>query len=64
MKRVTSIDIAREFRRMRCRGSAMDALSNEPLRRVLELCARVRAGKEAPAPDGYDAKSRAANDHK
>lgn len=58
----TSSDVAREFRLMRCRGSAMDALSNEPLRCVLELRARIRAEREAPAPTVRDAKARAAND--
>ncbi|PXW28225.1 hypothetical protein SAMN05445871_4062 [Paraburkholderia caballeronis] len=58
----TSADVAREFRLMGCRGSAMEALSNEPLRRVLELRARIRAGREVPAPAVRDAKSRAAND--
>ena len=40
----------------------MDALSNEPLRRVLELRARIRAERELPAPTVRDAKTRAAND--
>jgi len=62
MIKVTSADVAREFRRMRCRGSAMDALSNEPLRRVLELRARIRAEHEAPPLAVRDAKARAAND--
>lgn len=59
---VTSSDVAREFRRMGCRGSAMDALSNEPLRRLLELRARIRAEHDPPAAVARDGKSRAAND--
>lgn len=61
---VTDAMVAREFRLQRCRGSAVDAITNPVVRRVLELGAKVRAAREAgPAqPAAIDAKSRAAND--
>ncbi|RKE36677.1 hypothetical protein B0G76_2879 [Paraburkholderia sp. BL23I1N1] len=61
---VTDDMIAREFRLQRCRGSAMAAITNPAVRRVLELGAKVRAAREAGAarPVERDAKSRAAND--
>jgi hypothetical protein len=64
--RVTDEMIAREFRLQRCSGSAMEALSNPALRRVLELGAKVRAARESNSlrPVLNDAKSRAANNNK
>lgn len=61
---VTDDMIAREFRLQRCRGSAVDAITNPAVRRALELGAKVRAAREAgPArPAARDAKTRAAND--
>jgi hypothetical protein len=62
--RVTDEMIAREFRLQRCRGSAVDAITNPAVRAVLELGAKVRAAREAgPArPAARDGKARAAND--
>jgi hypothetical protein len=61
---VTDEMIAREFRAQRCRGSAVDAITNPLVRRCLEMGARARAGREAHARPVVerDAKSRAAND--
>lgn len=62
---VTDAMIAREFRLQRCRGSAVDAITNPLIRRVLEAGARARAAREAAIQlSTYrDAKSRAANDN-
>ncbi|MEZ7524043.1 hypothetical protein [Burkholderia vietnamiensis] len=62
---VTDAMIAREFRLQRCRGSAVDAITNPLIRRVLEAGARARAAREANAetPIYRDAKTRAANDN-
>ncbi|MCW3657573.1 hypothetical protein K6L27_05245 [Burkholderia cenocepacia] len=62
---VTDAMIAREFRLQRCRGSAVDAITNPLIRRCLALGAEARAAREAAAePSTYrDAKSRAANDN-
>lgn len=60
---VSPEQIAREFRLQRCRGSAVDAISNPAVRRALELGAKVRAARECvKTPVHRDAKSRAAND--
>jgi hypothetical protein len=61
---VTDAMIAREFRLQRCRGSAVDAVTNPLVRRVLEMGARARAGREAHALPAVsrDAKLLAAND--
>ncbi|RQZ17260.1 hypothetical protein DIE15_12365 [Burkholderia sp. Bp9031] len=62
---VTDAMIAREFRLQRCRGSAVDAITNPLIRRCLALGAEARAVREAttaPSPT-RDAKSRAANDN-
>lgn len=62
---VTDAMIAREFRLQRCRGSAVDAITNPLIRRCLALGAEARAAREASAaPSTHrDAKSRAANDN-
>lgn len=62
---VTDAMIAREFRLQRCRGSAVDAITNPLIRRCLALGAEARAAREAAtAPSTFrDAKSRAANDN-
>lgn len=61
---VTAEMIAREFRLQRCRGSAVTAITNPAVRRVLELGAKVRAAREEPpAMAPRDAKCRAANDN-
>lgn len=62
---VTDAMITREFRLQRCRGSAVDAITNPLIRRCLALGAEARAAREAAAePSTYrDAKSRAANDN-
>ena len=61
--RVTDEMIAREFRLQRCHGSAVDAITNPVVRRVLELGAKVRAARECPPAMALrDAKLRAAND--
>lgn len=62
---VTTEQIAREFREMRCHGSAMDALSPGPLRRVLEAAARRRVQVEAHAPRTFvhDGRRRASGDN-
>lgn len=62
---VTDAMLAREFREQRCRGSAVDAITNPLVRRCLEMGARARAEREAITPLHHqyrDAKSRAAND--
>jgi hypothetical protein len=61
---VTTDQIAREFREMRCKGSAMDALSPGPLRRVLEAAARRRVKKEEfqPRAIAHDGRRRASGD--
>ena len=62
---VTDAMIAREFRLQRCRGSAVDAITNPLIRRCLALGAEARAAREAAAEHSNyrDAKSRAANDN-
>ncbi|MBU9468330.1 hypothetical protein LGM75_23945 [Burkholderia multivorans] len=62
---VTDAMIAREFRLQRCRGSAVDAITNPLIRRCLALGAEARAAREAAvSPSTFcDAKSRAANDN-
>ncbi|WP_176322441.1 hypothetical protein [Burkholderia vietnamiensis] len=66
---VTDAMIAREFRLQRCRGSAVDAITNPLIRRCLALGAEARAEREAreataaPFHPTRDAKSRAANDY-
>jgi hypothetical protein len=57
--------IAREFRLQRCSGSAVDAITNPVVRRVLEAGARARAlrNPENETSVQIDAKLRAANDH-
>ncbi|MGU7784916.1 hypothetical protein [Burkholderia sp. PU8-34] len=61
---VSDAMIAREFRLQRCSGSAVDAITNPLIRRVLEAGARARASREADAESCTfrDAKTRAAND--
>jgi hypothetical protein len=61
---VTDAMLAREFRLQRCRGSVVDAITNPLVRRVLEMGARARAGREAHARPAMerDGKLRAAND--
>ena len=62
---VTDAMVAAEFRLQRCRGSAVDAITNPLVRRCLEMGARARAtrGEEsAQTPVQCDAKLRAAND--
>lgn len=61
---ITDTMIAREFRLQRCRGSAVDAITNPLIRRCLEIGARARAMRESvDAPtESRDAKLRAAND--
>jgi hypothetical protein len=61
---VTDEMIAREFRAQRCRGSAVDAITNPLVRRCLEMGARARAAGEmhSPAVVSRDAKLLAAND--
>jgi len=61
---VSPEQIAREFREMRCKGSAMDALAPGPLRRVLEAAARVRVKKEKHLPRAVaiDGRRRASGD--
>ncbi|WP_269501062.1 hypothetical protein [Burkholderia sp. IMCC1007] len=61
---VTDAMIAREFRLQRCRGSAVDAITNPLVRRCLALGAEARAAREASVESSMyrDAKSRAAND--
>jgi hypothetical protein len=62
---VTAEQIAREFREMRCGGSAMDALAPGPLRRVLEAAARRRAKVEQikPRSFGHDGRRRASGEN-
>lgn len=62
--RVTDEMIAREFRLQRCRGSAVDAITNPAVRRALELGAKVRAAREeGPArANAYDGRRRASGD--
>jgi hypothetical protein len=62
---VTDDMVAREFRLQRGRGSAVDAITNPLVRRVLEMGARARAAREASEhPTSHrDGKLRAANDH-
>ncbi|KIP15058.1 hypothetical protein KY49_687 [Burkholderia sp. MSHR3999] len=66
---VTDAMIAREFRLQRCRGSAVDAITNPLMRRCLALGAEARAVREAreavaaPIRPTRDAKTRAANDN-
>ncbi|MGF6643145.1 hypothetical protein P3T17_001264 [Paraburkholderia sp. GAS82] len=62
---VTSEQISREFREMRCHGSAMDALAPGPLRRVLEAAARrrVKAEQIAPRVIAHDGRRRASGDN-
>ncbi|WP_144154503.1 hypothetical protein [Paraburkholderia sp. BCC1885] len=61
---VTDDMVAREFRLQRARGSAVDAITNPLVRRVLEMGARARAAREANGhPISHrDGKLRAAND--
>jgi hypothetical protein len=61
---VTSEQIAREFREMRCSGSPMEALEPGPVRRVLEAAARRRAQIEKVAPRSFapDGRRRASGD--
>ncbi|QBQ99219.1 hypothetical protein [Paraburkholderia pallida] len=61
---VTPEQIAREFREMRCTGSAMEALSPGPLRRVLEAAARRRVKHEESRPRAiaHDGRRRASGD--
>lgn len=60
---VTDAMVAREFRLQRCRGSAVDAITNPLIRRCLEMGARARAARETDEqPARRDAKLRAAND--
>lgn len=62
--RITDDMVAREFRLQRCRGSALDAITNPIVRRCLELGASVRAARESTGDSSNhrDAKLRAAND--
>ena len=57
---VTDAMIAREFRLQRCRGSAVDAITNPLIRRCLALGAEARAAREATAEPSI---TRAANDN-
>jgi hypothetical protein len=61
---VTNEQISREFREMRLRGSAMDALTPGPLRRTLEAAARrrVKAEQVTPRTIAHDGKRRASGD--
>ncbi|WP_124919518.1 hypothetical protein [Burkholderia cepacia] len=62
---VTDAMIAREFRLQRCSGSAVDAITNPAVRRVLEAGARARAARSPNDENSVrlDAKLRAANDN-
>ncbi|MEJ0003446.1 MAG: hypothetical protein WDN30_07695 [Pararobbsia sp.] len=62
---VTDEDIAREFRLLRCVGSASEALTSPGLRIALANCAAIRKQRDQhrpQSPAGNDAKRRAAGD--
>lgn len=66
-RQISEMEVAREFRRLRCRGSVMDALANPVMRHMLEVSARIHAEREASRnkhqPDVlFDGKRSAAND--
>ncbi|MDQ7981371.1 hypothetical protein QYH69_29495 [Paraburkholderia sp. SARCC-3016] len=59
---VTDVDIVREFRLRRIRGSATDAITNAALRICLANCAELRKKQKQPDQPTPDGKRLAAGD--